>query len=541
MDDRKKGFLEHLHQNALVYLPQWLPGGSQIANIYLCAGWRGGEGDYLEIDVQTGRWIHRPTNANGYNLLTLYCAIHGLPEDKGYDKLYFELNAAPEAIAALATIEPELSTVTVPSTNGNHDDDYEPPFKMPHQLQVVDVTPVETEKPRHSCQTLWEKYGLALSNSGPYCNMDNVMRIFEGMELFKDFCYYEEFKGRIFTSWRTGVERELGDQDTINILRYFQRDLGMHRMTREAVWLAITNYAYERVRNGPKEYFESLTWDGTSRVDDFFSACFGAEVNDYTKAVSKNFWLAMIARIYQPGCQHDSMPMVFGPQGILKSSAFKAVAGVDWYSIRSFSDIQSKDFLLKLQGRLIIEFADLAGLSRQDEEAVKSFISNQTDEFRTPYDRLDQKHPRRCCFVGTTNRDRWSRDETGARRWWPIHCQGKVNIELIKKNRDQFFAESLVRYKNGEDHYQTPEDETKEAQESCREIDERESLIEDYLINHQYVTVPQIAMECYKVPVVDIYKHQTSIGKALVVLGWQRKKSPALLNGKMQRVWERRP
>ena len=53
------------------------------------------------------------------------------------------------------------------------------------------------------------------------------------------------------------------------------------------------------------------------------------------------------------------------------------------------------------------------------------------------------KQARRCVLAGTTNADDWIRDETGARRFWPIRC-GEIDIDLLKENRDQLWAESAL-------------------------------------------------------------------------------------------------
>jgi len=95
---------------------------------------------------------------------------------------------------------------------------------------------------------------------------------------------------------------------------------------------------------------------------------------------------------------------------------------------------------------------------------VKQVITCTNDRFRESYGHHAEDHPRQCVFVATTNRDDWNRDETGARRFWPISCKGEIDIEAIRTYRDQFFAEAVHRFKDGETWWKMPQAKTKREQ-----------------------------------------------------------------------------
>lgn len=59
------------------------------------------------------------------------------------------------------------------------------------------------------------------------------------------------------------------------------------------------------------------------------------------------------------------------------------------------------------------------------------------------YDRHASQNPRRVVLVGTTNNDQYLRDTTGNRRILPIKV-GSIDLEAIRRDRDQLFAEAAV-------------------------------------------------------------------------------------------------
>ena len=57
----------------------------------------------------------------------------------------------------------------------------------------------------------------------------------------------------------------------------------------------------------------------------------GAELNACSQAIGQMFLVSLVARIYEPGCKVDYMPVLEGPQCSMKSSAC-AVLGDAYYS-----------------------------------------------------------------------------------------------------------------------------------------------------------------------------------------------------------------
>lgn len=212
--------------------------------------------------------------------------------------------------------------------------------------------------------------------------------------------------------------------------------------TRDAIQTVAREHPEERFR----AWLDGLTWDGTPRLDTWLVDYAGAENGPYVQAVAAAWVISAVARTFEPGCQVDVMLVLEGKQGVGKSSLLRALGG-EWFADRIPHNLSDKDAALALQGPAIVEFQELEALRRNEVRRVKEFVSERYDEFRAPYAHTTTKHPRRVVFAGSTNRDQWIDDETGARRFWPVKCGACRPKDLP---REQIWAEAVARFRDGE-------------------------------------------------------------------------------------------
>jgi putative DNA primase/helicase len=338
---------------------------------------------------------------------------------------------------------------------------------------------------------LWKNLKLDLAdNDRPYSNADNVARILAQMPALKGKIWFDEFHNKILNTWQCKEPEEWSDLKTVDMMIFIQRIVGISKLGKESVFDAITHYSNTDVRNEPQDWIKSLKWDGIDRIEMFFKNCAGSPESDYSKAVSKNFWISMAARIFDPGCQVDNMVILEGKQGTLKSSLFNKIGGK--FYAEAAPDVRSVEFYKCLEAKIIVEFAELSSFSKAEINIIKKMITCRSDRYRASYHRFASDHPRTCILTGSTNDEAYLNDPTGARRFWPLETT-KIDIPYIVDNRDQLFAEAFSKYKNAESWWETPEESTKTEQESRRVHDEWENIVGEYIKKYDFITIRDVA------------------------------------------------
>jgi predicted P-loop ATPase len=317
--------------------------------------------------------------------------------------------------------------------------------------------------------------------------------------------------------------RPITDVD-VGLIQARLQHIGLRRVSTETVHLAVDMRAAECRHHPVRTYLDKLKWDGVARLDRFLTAYLGVRESDYPNAVGKMFLISMVARIYEPGCKADHVPVFEGGQGELKSSACAVIAG-QWFS-DSLPDVSDgKEASMHLRGKWLIEVSEMHAMSRADTALLKAFTSRTTERYRPSYGRKEVVEPRQCVFVGTTNRHLYLRDETGGRRFWPV-TTGAIDIAALKRDRDLLFAEAVVRYRQGVRWWPDKDFEKRiiaPQQEARYESDAWEERISEHLKTVTKVTIGEIATRALSIDMARLgTAEQRRIAAILEHLGWKR-------------------
>ena len=332
---------------------------------------------------------------------------------------------------------------------------------------------------------------LTLTKTGKCeATIENVRIIMENDRRLKGRYFYDTFKERMtvcgdlpWIKLSARLSNAWNDVDDAGLRNYIEKRYTIANVSKivDAVALAMLKCSRHPVR----EYLEGLTWDGTPRADTIFIDYLGAEDTEYTRTVTRKALIGAVARVMQPGCKHDHILVLVGPQGCRKSTTL-AKLGKSWFS-DSFYTVQGKEAYEQLQGFWLIEMGEMAATRKAELEQIKQFVSKQSDSYRAAYARRTQERPRQCAFFGTTNDDEFLRDATGGRRFWPVTVTDKgreTGDYFTPEIVDQVWAEIMVRYNAGEVWYLNDakiEAEARAIQDEHTEMNGKQSLIEKFV------------------------------------------------------------
>jgi predicted P-loop ATPase len=325
-------------------------------------------------------------------------------------------------------------------------DGYEPPLGADPRVWMKMKLARTLSAPKYG------KEGELIGNAYALKRKENYAIILENDHYYESLCYHEH-SDRIL--WNNEEIKPHHYEDiAIDIERRYRLQISDNNLIAAVVRVANLKQIFPI-----RDYLNSLSWDGKKRLNNLVEKVFNCEVSKENRkliqTMSQKMFIGWVARIFEPACKMDTMPILIGPKGTGKSECMKILASPKWFS-RSHIEIGKKDALelIHQSGVWIWELAELKSLQGKTAETAKQFFSGQEDRFRSSYAKVPTKRKRRVCFFGTSNNYQIL-DDGAERRFWIFKNKGRIDDQYLIDNRDQIWAEAVERYKGGQTWYLT--------------------------------------------------------------------------------------
>jgi putative DNA primase/helicase len=333
--------------------------------------------------------------------------------------------------------------------------------------QAPSGAPIQIED--HSEPSDWMEHLITRNKEGALDarSLHNVILIMENSDEYKGVFSFNDFKGDIFKvrcpPWEDSKAFAASRVENIDLVRceaHLEKTWDV-RCGATKVAAAIDAAAHENRFHPVREYFASLEWDGQERLKTWLRhyADASGQPGAYLARVGMTWMVAAVSRVFKPGCKFDNMLVLEGAQDAGKSMLLRTIGtfGRDieechYTDAVNIGTIEERGSILKLQGNLVIEFPELAGFGKKDQNELKRWITLQEDEVEVKFKQRTQIFPRQFVLAGTYNPlegDGWINDTTGGRRFWPVACGSNIRIDDLRRDREQLWAEAVDAFKGG--------------------------------------------------------------------------------------------
>ncbi|WP_055073888.1 VapE domain-containing protein [Pseudanabaena sp. 'Roaring Creek'] len=244
-----------------------------------------------------------------------------------------------------------------------------------------------------------------------------------------------------------------------------------------------------------------------------------------------------VKRVYELGSQHDTVLILKGKQGFFKTSFFRELASINWFTTINLINYNA-DELMVCHSKWLIELGECEETIKPHAMGkLKAFITKTVDSYRKPYAKNPIDIPRQFILVGSTNRDKFLVDTTGNRRFWVTEIHQKIDINWVRTNRDLIWAAAFKAYKNNFSTYLDDDEQNKsDSLNNSKNLLEdmwKEKISEWTLSQTTPFTLGDVLTKCLNIPAKTWKRSdEARVTSILDTLGFPKPKTSTRVDGK---------
>ena len=313
---------------------------------------------------------------------------------------------------------------------------------------------------------------VALSGRGALLPVvGNLIELFRHHQDFVGKIGYNEQSKRVerMCSWEcfdhqaSSTAGRICDDDYSRLSHYLAKNFGMD-IRREVLRAGCSAAARGNAFHPLRDRLDALgvAYDGDSRLGSFlvkYALVDDSGQREYVSKMGLMWAVGAVARVYQPGCQNDTVLCLEGAGGGGKSSFFKALSDAVMPDLfgDGITDLSSSTAVVEgTRGKWIVELPELSAVRRaSDVEALKASITRRIETHREPYAVEPEDIPRSFVLVASTNKSEYLADTDGAllRRFLPVRTVAseakRMPLDELAADAPQLWGEAVRLYKSG--------------------------------------------------------------------------------------------
>ncbi len=286
------------------------------------------------------------------------------------------------------------------------------------------------------------------------------------------------------------------------------------------------------------EYFKNLDYKNANHTD-WNKLCRCIKTNDdmffeeqFLKWLVRSIRCALIPQYFNKQCL-----MFYGVQNAGKTSFFRFLCPPKLTKHYAENIDKEKDSRILLCRNLIINLDELAGLSKVELGALKSYFTKTVVNERLPFDRKNSILYRTANFVGSIDTREFLSDEAGSIRWLCFELLEPINWKKYTSevNIDNVWAFALKLYHDPKYEYEMTKEEANKLQAKNKDYQVRTiemELIMKYFRPSKKENFDSVFMNATAIleyitnnNILGQKLNRISIGKALKFLGYEQVKN----------------